>query len=732
MILFKEDWARFPSAVIDYQTTNKSFLDLTALLDKMGVQNSTFALSLMQPELSGVNVYSPTLTSDQKKMIISEVTYNVWYFLREVMLVPPIAGIDPVQFRANRANISLIWSFFNEIDYVLIQPRQTGKSVSTDSLSTYLYLFKMYNSRMMLITKDDTLRSDNVARLRRMRGYFPAWLVLDDKTDAANTTTVTYNLRKNVYRTAVGQNSEDGALKIGRGASVPYLHDDEGPFRPFTDITIPAASSAMDAAIDEARRNGIPNGKIFTTTAGKINSRSGNYFYNRIFRPAATWDEMFYDLKNKEELHRVVRSASKQRQLDDGASDKNVFAQLTIAGVFSHRQLGYTDEWLYGKIVASRADGEAADRDYFNRWTYGGLKSPFAADVTQNILKSERPHEWVEITDTGFVIRWYIPKEEFDTHLANTHLAAGLDTSDAIGRDGVSLVYVDQQDLAVVGVASINDASIPKIATFIAKTLIKYVNTTLVIEKKSSAQTFIDTCISLLSAAGIDPLTRIYNRVVDEKSVRLNDWELLKKTPNARRTDNFYDRWRSSFGFNTTGASRDLLYSTVLVSAAKHSASLIRDTTLSEELRTLEIRNGRVDHAAGGHDDTVIAWLLCHWFFMYGKNLNIYGIDTRKMMLKVGKNGEAATPEVIKERERQEQLREELEIVSEELKNTQSPYLIVGLEMKIIKLVSEIDTEGTDITVDGILTKAKEERAMRRSNVRRTTNSNSPRNKRWN
>jgi hypothetical protein len=732
MILFKEDWARFPSAVVDYGTTNKSFLEFAALLDKMGVQNSTFALSLMQPELSGVDIYNPNITTEQKMMVIREVPYNVWYFLREVARVPPIAGIDPVQFRANRANISMVWSFFNQVDYVLIQPRQTGKSVSTDCLSTYLYLFKMYNSRMMLLTKDDTLRSDNVARLRKMRGYFPPWLVLDDKSDAANTTTVTYNLRKNVYRTAVGQNSEDGALKVGRGASVPYYHDDEGPFRPFTDITVPAAASAMDAAIDEARRNGIPNGKIFTTTAGKINSRSGNYYYNKIFRPAAKWDEMYYDLQNRDELHRVIKSASKRRQMEDGVNEKDVYPTLTIAGVFSHRQLGYTDAWLYEKIVAARSDGDAADRDYFNRWTYGGLTSPFTADVTQNILHSERPHDWVEITDSGFVIRWYKPKEGFEQYLANTHLALGLDTSDAIGRDGVSLVYVDQQDLAVVGVASINNASIPKIATFVAKLLLKYLNTTLVIEKKSSAQTFIDTCISLLASAGIDPLTRIYNRVVDEKSVRLNDWDLLKKTPNARRNDSFYDKWRSSFGFNTTGASRDLLYSTVLVSAAKHSASLIADSTLSEELRSLEIRNGRIDHASGGHDDTVIAWLLCHWFFMYGKNLSHYGIDTRKMLLKVGRNGEVATPEVIKARERQEYLREELDRVSEELKNTTSPYLLVGLELKVAKILSELDTEGSDITLDGILAKAKNERALRRNTTRKSSIQRNHRSSPWN
>lgn len=719
MIFFQEDWELYPSAVIDLKTSNKSFLEFAALLKMMGVRNHSFALSLLQPELSGVDVYSPDITDAQKEMVILECAYNPWYFLREVMRVPPVAGLDPVMFRANRANISMIWTFFNRIDYLLIQPRQTGKSVSTDSLSSYLYLLRLYNARMMLITKDDSLRADNIVRLRRMRQYLPKWLVLDDKTDAANTTMVTYNLRGNIYKTAVGQNSEDGALKVGRGASVPYLHDDEGPFRPFSDITIPAASSAMDAALDEAYKNDLPGGKIFTTTAGKINSRSGKFFYDKIYRPAARWDELFYDLKDRDDLHRVVASMSKQQQSEDGVAKDKIIAQLSIAGVWSHRQLGYTDEWLFGKIVKSRGEADAIDRDYFNRWTYGNLTSPFTADITANILKSERAHDWAEITESGFVIRWYKPKEGFRDYLAKTHLALGVDTSDAIGRDGISMVWVDQQDLSVVGVASINNASIPKIAKFVAQMLIKIENSTMVIEKKSSAQTFIDTCISLLSSNGIDPVTRIYSRLVDEKTTRVNDWELMKRTPVIRRNDTFYDKWRSLFGFNTTGASRDLLYSTVLVAAAKHSASLISDTTLSEELRGLEIRNGRIDHSSGGHDDTVIAWLLCHWFFMYAKNLSVYGIDTRKMMLKVGNNGDVATPEIIASRERQERLRLQLDKLTEELKTTDSPYLVISLESRLAAVIKQIDSEGSTISLDSIINEAREARIMRKRSNRR-------------
>lgn len=717
MILYEKDWAEFPSAIADYNTPNKSFLTYAALLKAMGVKNNAFCLALFQPELVGVDPHSPDLTRDQKKMIYQECCYNPWYFFREVFRIPPIAGIDPVSYIANRANISMMWAFLNHVDYLLIQPRQTGKSVSTDGLSSWLYLFAMRNSKMLLITKDDGLRSDNVIRLRNMRGYLPKWLIVDDRTDANNTQMVTYNTLGNVYRTAVGQNSEDGALKIGRGGTVPFMHIDEGPFINYADIMIPAASSAMNAAKDEAAKNGLPYGIVFTTTAGKIDSRSGRYFYEEIYRKSAVWDEAYYDFPDQEYLHKVIRVNSGNR--DRAEIDKSKVGSLSICGVWSHRQLGYDDIWLYKKMSESRSVGDAAERDYLNRWTSGGLSSPFTNIIASAIMASERNHDHIAVSNEGYVTRWYIPEETKASHLAKTHIAIGVDTSDAIGRDGISVVMTDQQDLAVVAVATVNETNLIKAARWVAGILIDNPNSTLVIEKRSSAQTFIDTCIMILHANGIDPLKRIFNRVVDLKSTRANDWYKLKEFPQGRRNDVFYDQFRKDFGFNTTGASRDLLYSQVMLNAVKHSAALIRDRTLSEELRGLEMRNGRIDHAVGGHDDTVIAWLLTHWFFMFARNLEHYGVDPRKMMLKVGKDGSAVTPAEAAERDRKEQMVTEIEALSEKLKNTEDAYIVLVTETKLKKLFLNLGPTEDSLSLDSILKQTREHRLKRKEDRRR-------------
>ena len=48
-ILFKKDWDIYPSAIWDTKTTNTSFLEFSALLKHMGVENHLFMLTLMQP-----------------------------------------------------------------------------------------------------------------------------------------------------------------------------------------------------------------------------------------------------------------------------------------------------------------------------------------------------------------------------------------------------------------------------------------------------------------------------------------------------------------------------------------------------------------------------------------------------------------------------------------------------------------------------------------------------------
>lgn len=118
---FLKDFPRY-NAIPDLQTPNASFLRTAEIFRKQGIKNYYFILQLNNPALRGVDPYDENLTSEQKLMIMEECKGNFWYFLREVCKLR-----HDTFFRANRGNISFIWTYLNHMTTYMIMPRQQGK-----------------------------------------------------------------------------------------------------------------------------------------------------------------------------------------------------------------------------------------------------------------------------------------------------------------------------------------------------------------------------------------------------------------------------------------------------------------------------------------------------------------------------------------------------------------------------------------------------------------------------
>lgn len=683
MVLYKDDIRYYPQGIYDYQTPNKSFLNLAAKYNALKIKNCGFLLFLSQPELQGIDPHSENLTIEQKAMIVIECKMNVWYFLREVVRIAPNSGDKGISYIANRGNIALTWCFLNGMDFALIQPRQTGKSVSTDCIMLWLMFFVMQNSVINLITKDSSLRDKNVIRLKKMRNLLPAYLNFHQKgIDSDNQNEITCKALENIYTTNVAQKDERSANNLGRGLSTPVTHIDEGPFISYISVTLPAALAAGGAARDEAFRNGLPNGNIFTTTAGKKDDRDGKYMHELISR-GAVWDEKYFDLKDRYEFHRIINNICR--------GSKSI-----INGTFSHRQLGYTDEWLYRKMRESNAVGEEADRDFLNIWTSGTQKSPLPTHVTEMMRNNQTDPLYTEITKEGYVIRWYITEEDLKARQSTTKFIVGMDTSDAIGRDAIGMVFVDVRDLSVVGTMSCNQSSLVAFSNTVCNMMLRYPNLILIPEKKSSAQTFIDALWSTLPLHGQDPFKRIYNRIVDDAKAKPNQFQELY-TEMHRRPENFYEMRKGLFGFNTDGSKRNTLYSSVFLNACYKTAALMRDKTLIGEVVGLSTKNGRIDHSNEGNDDHVIAWLLCHWFITHGSNLEYYGISPRIIESIKYKNGVKLDEFETYEAEEQERYQSRLDTLVVEYEATKDRYKRMEIEKKISFFKSKIKTDDSEI-----------------------------------
>ena len=79
------------------------------------------------------------------------------------------------------------------------------------------------------------------------------------------------------------------------------------------------------------------------------------------------------------------------------------------------------------------------------------------------------------------------------------------------------------------------------------------------------------------------------------------------------------------YGYNTNQTSRGQMMET-LESIVHNSPSHVGYPELYEEIRFLELKNGRIDHSSATHDDVTMAYMGVLWVVRYGKGLKGKGI----------------------------------------------------------------------------------------------------------
>lgn len=708
MIMFKQDWQNYPQAIVHTSTRNKSWVRHAELLKTMGVENYFCHLALIDPSLEHVDPHDENLDSFTKKKIINECFENPWYWLRECVRVPAKASSTPKMLDANRGNIALYFTALNNIDVGLVQIRQTGKSLNCNILTTYMLTLKMQNTTVFIMTHTGKLRNDQVDAIREVRKNLPPYLAMVSKDDVDNTESISVSINNNKITTALPQSSPEDATRAGRGFTTPIIHIDEPAFCKNIEYSFPAIMAASDAASEEALANGYPSYRLFSTTAGNLDSASGKFMY-KVFHSVCRWREQLMDANSREELQETIRTNSKNRR-------------LMCYIEYNHRQLGKSDAWLYDRIIRSEASADEVNRDYFNVWTTGSGGSPLDRLIRDAISNSKKAPLWVEKSSDGYVLNWHISKEQLaDRIRRDVKLVAGLDSSEGLGNDRMTLVVLDEETLEVVATLTISDVvSIIKFADYVSDLMVKYPTLILIPERKSTGIAIIDTLLMRLPSKDIDPFGRIFNRCVHDQVNMNQDLLNTLKTPLSRRPISVYEKYKSYFGFVTAGRgeySRNSLYELILPRLANYSADLVRDESLISEIMGLVNKNGRIDHSASGHDDMVISWLLAGWLLMFGKNLSDYGITNALMRVTPYKdktdNAEVTKVKEFRSKE-QEQFRVILSDLVRRLTQAQGELEAALIEKKIRHYTSKISIENKlPMSIDEVIRQANEARKQR-------------------
>jgi hypothetical protein len=522
---------------------------------------------------------------------------------------------------------------------------------------------------------------------------WPDYINRNASKDDNNQISLSCNSLENKYYTHVSQSSEKAANNLGRGMTSPFIHVDEGPFINHIETTVSAAMGSTSAAREIAKRKGKPYCTVFTTTAGNQEDRDGRYVFG-MMAGAAIWSERFLDCRDRDELVNYIKTNSNGRA---------TMVNLTM----SHRQLGLSDEWLYEALANARSESDNIDRDYFNRWTNSSSGSLIPDHLAKAMRESESETVGSWISQENYIFRWY---QEIDPEVQYVLM---VDTSDAIGRDDIGIVLLDTRNGETAGAAAFNETNLIRFAQWLREFLVTYRNTTLIIERRYNAQTIIDYLLLKLPELGIDPFKRIFNQIVQKREERQKDYDRVMG-PGLNRSRQLYETHRRDFGFVTDADSRKLLYSNVLMNAAKDAGHRVRDKQLIQQILSLVIKNGRIDHSASGHDDMVIAWLIGHWFLNYGINLHQYGINPARVMSERSNGGKEITPQEELERHEQKELMDTIERIHERLKSSTSQMEIMRLESELTSMMSRLKQDDSDgMTLDALIQEARETRERR-------------------
>lgn len=207
-------------------TKNISFLKVSKQLRELGVTNNKFMLELYDETLVGVDPRSKKVKEDigLQLRIYRECCRNVWYFLREVVRIP--ANGAEIPYELNLGNCALTYLRSKNKNFILVLPRQHGKTIGVASYDVWALCFATRNANVIYLNKDRTNAVENLKRFRDIKDLIPRWLldtyILDQKKDVDNQESKVLHKLNNTIKILSPGGDPDDADRKGRRTDNGY------------------------------------------------------------------------------------------------------------------------------------------------------------------------------------------------------------------------------------------------------------------------------------------------------------------------------------------------------------------------------------------------------------------------------------------------------------------------------------------------------------------------------
>ena len=593
--------------IYDYHTKNKSFLKVHEQLKELGIRNNEFFLLLLNPRLQGVDPHDPNITPELALMVIEECQLNFFYYLREVVRIPQ-QGAGVVPFELDRATLAAAYCFINDINFYLIKPRQTGKSVGLCAFLSWAFKFGITNGGFAFYANKEKNSKANLKRMKTYIGLLPRYMAnmgtqIYDSTGKLVRKT---NNIKRYYEPSSGNTadvmncaiSEETAEELGRGDSHNFEFYDEAEFTTCIETTVQVSGMAFNTASYNALKNGMHSCRMFATTPGDLSSEKKCGSALKIVEDSIVWDEKFYDTKPSDLKKYIVK--------------KTNYRVVYIE--YNYKQLGLGEAWFIRACSTVGNNIPKIRREILLQRFSGNNMSPFSEeDITELDENQKAP---VEIQKFGkgnmYEIKFYVPKEEIRK---NRVYFLGLDPSDGTGSDNYAMTVIDPYNFK-----TIIEFKSPWMSPQGCRELLEYVLTTYIpkaiicVESNRNGITIIDF-------------------LKESKILKHRIYASSEASPETLLTREKYDEIgflqdqlmrRKYFGVHTTVTTRRMMMS-ILVDSVKFRKDVLTSENLVQDIKDLVIKNDVIKAADGKHDDCVMSWCIAMYAIYFGEKLERYG-----------------------------------------------------------------------------------------------------------
>lgn len=598
--------------ILDWHTSNKSFIEVYNDLKRIGVKHNTFFLKLYDRDLVGVDPYSKALPLEMQIKIYIECVINPWYFLREIARIPadgmPVEPGSGIQYILDRNNLASWYCFINHIDNYTSKPRQCGKTQDALLKLNYAYHFGASTATILFFNKDLALSKENLARLKDQRDLFPEYLQMriafgEDGAIIKGTDNIT-TMKNPVTGCQVKvmpcATSKEMATRLGRGYTSSLMMFDEFDFTNYNIDIINASAFAYSTASTNAINNYSCACRLFLSTPGDLGTRDGKAATDFIRGTKETkgmfvWTDNLYDVP----IERI------KKEIHSPNYNGIVFIE------HDWKMLKRDMKWYEKQCNLCSYNQEVILREILLQRLNGSTMSPFTREQQLYMSAHKRPpKDKIEVINEDTISTIYI-YEKFKRKIP---YIISIDPAPGLGQDNNAMVIINPKTRKVAAEYKTPYISDKMMCNTVTKFMDEYCPQALIVVEANRGH---DLLVRFMDSHYAHRIWYDPDRLNALLSVKTDKYGGMPRSVLNRKTQ----------GFVTGPKSRNLLFQ-MLETLVNESIDLLCTEQLVNELLTL-IRKpptDKIEAAQGEHDDVVMAYLIGMYVLLHATNLEEFGL----------------------------------------------------------------------------------------------------------